>query len=109
MFAKAHRFSFKKGAPRIAFSTRLFVIRYEKKKDLGLECSVVVGKKVDKRATVRNKIKRLTVGVIKEIAPIDSPFRIAVYAKKQVLNIGKNEIQDDLQKGFDSIGIIKWT
>ena len=109
MFARTHRFSFKKGAPRLAFSTKLFVIRYDRKKESGLECSVIVGKKVDKRAVIRNKIKRQTVALIKEIVSLDSPFRLAIYAKRPVLDTERTEMQSDLQKAFDTIGITKWT
>lgn len=84
MFAKRHRFSFKNGALKYFIQTPFFIVKYDNKAENGLECAVIVGKKVDKRATVRNKIKRNFVALIKEFVVDSRNLRLVVYAKKSV-------------------------
>jgi ribonuclease P protein component len=106
MFAKSHRFSFKKGAPRRIYQTPLFVIRYDKNNDKKLHCAVVVGKKVDKRAVVRNTIKRQLNITIKELLSLDTEYNIVIFAKKLILSASKEERYEELKKSFKSINII---
>lgn len=107
MFSKSHRFSFKKGVPKNYYQTPLFVIRYDKNTTGSFKCAVVVGKKVDKRAVVRNKIKRQTVEIIKELVAQDKNVAIVLYAKKPTLEAGLEQRKDILAKAFDIIGITK--
>ncbi len=109
MFARSHRFSFKRGVPRNTFQTPFFVIRYDKGSEEKLECAVVVGKRVDKKATSRNRIKRQTVAIIKDILSSEAPFRLVIYAKRSILGTQSEEIRNDLKKSFETIGITKWT
>lgn len=108
MFSKSHRFSFKKGAPRSIFQTSFYSIRYAVKRENGLECAVVIGKKVDKRATVRNRYKRLTTEVVKDLISLDTPYKIVLFVKKPILGLEVSAIREDIKKGFESIGITTW-
>ncbi len=107
MFSKSHRFSFKKSVPKNYYQTPLFVIRYDKNTAESLRCAVVVGKKVDKRAVVRNKIKRQTVETIKKLVPVGTNAVIVIYAKKSILEADNEQRKDILEKAFDIIGITK--
>lgn len=105
MFAKSHRFSFKKGIPKRIYQTPMLVIRYDKNEQSRFECAVVVGKKVDKRAVVRNKIKRQLVSIIKEILG-DEPYTIIVYAKKHIYDTSFETKRDELIQSFKAIKIL---
>lgn len=105
MFARSHRFSFKKGAPRNVYQTPFFVIRYDHKNEGSFECAVVVGKKVDKRAVVRNKIKRQMVVCIKELVPATTASRFVIYAKKSILETTIEAKKEELKKAFEIIKI----
>lgn len=106
MLPKRHRFSFKKGAPNKLHSTRLFVIRYNKLNSSGLHAAVIVGKKVDKRATVRNKLKRRIVESIKELLPMSLNVDLVIFAKKPILEVSKEELLEEFKKAFYDIHII---
>lgn len=105
MLSRKNRYSFKKGLPKSFFATPYFVIRYEENKE-GLKCSVVVGKKVDKRAVIRNKIKRQIVVQIKDILPTSLPFSIVLYARKPVLSITTDTIKQELESVFTKLNIL---
>lgn len=106
MFARTHRFSFKRGAPRKTFASRFFLIKYGKNNESKLRCSVVVGKKVDKRAVVRNKIKRRTVALIQELVKIDAQIDLVVIARPAIRDVEPKNIEEDLAQGLKSIQII---
>lgn len=106
MFAKSHRFSFKKGAPRRIYSTPLFVVRYDDNEKNGLHAAVVVGKKVDKKAVGRNRIKRQLAMTIEGLIPKDTNVDIVLFAKKQIETVEKEKIREELLKVFKQIKII---
>lgn len=106
MLAKINRFSFKKGIPRKIYSTPLFVIRYDKNELNKLECAVVIGKKVDKKAVVRNKIKRGIVNIIKNNVPLDANFKIVIYGRKDIKDKTLQETEEELIKTLKTIKII---
>jgi ribonuclease P protein component len=106
MFAKSYRFTFKKGAPRRIYSTPHFVIRYDTNSEKGLRCAVVVGKKVDKRAVIRNTIKRQLIVIIKELLSPNTEYNIVIFAKKQLSEIEKEQKYKELEKAFKAIHII---
>jgi len=62
MFPKKHRYSFKGVLPKQVFNSQSFSLRFGKNED-GLKVAVVVSKRVDKRATVRNRIKRKVLDI----------------------------------------------
>lgn len=107
MLPKSHRFSFKKGAPKRIYPTSLFVIRYDNKEEKGLKVAVVVGKKVDKKAVIRNKVKRQLIKILKELVPLDTNFEIVVFAKKGILDNQNEEITQHLKNALIKTQIIK--
>jgi ribonuclease P protein component len=106
MFDKKHRYSFKKGIPKHIFTLPWYVVRFGKSEDRLLHCSVVVGKKVDKRAVVRNKIKRQQLSIIKELVPEDAPFSLVIYARKPILEIDREKAKKELLNAFRKINIL---
>jgi ribonuclease P protein component len=107
MFARQNRFSFKKGVPRKTFSNSFLFVRYDKTSTSNLECAVVVGKKVDTRAVIRNSVKRMLVSIIKEIVSIDAQYKIVLYARKPILSMNREEIKEQMVQVFNITGIIK--
>jgi len=105
MFEKKNRYSFRKGVPRQLFTSPSFVIRYQKHANSVLHCSVVVGKKVDKRAVVRNKIKRMLVAHIKEILPEDTPFDMVIYARRGISEVAPEQIRTELEHALSDMKI----
>jgi len=105
MFAKKQRYSFKNGIPGKVFSTAYFVIRYEGKDDTLFQCAVVVGKKVDKKAVGRNKIKRIVVQNIKDLVSKDNKTNLILYARSKINELTKEQIKEELQKAFKTIKI----
>lgn len=103
MLAKEHRFSFKNGAPKGFFQTPFFVIRHDNNAKKDSELAVVVGKKVDKRATVRNRIKRSLVSEIKDFILGTEKLRIVVYAKKSVNEENLKTVKEDLLEAFKKL------
>ena len=106
MFQRRNRFSFKKGVPRKIFQIPLFVLRYEYNNENVFHCAVVVGKKVDKKAVVRNKLKRQLVLSIKNILSSNNNISLVVYARKGLLNANKDEIDIELSKAFKTTKIL---
>lgn len=104
MLPKTHRLSFKKGIPRKVYSTPFLVFRYEKS-DTGLQCAVVVGKKVDKRAVARNKIKRQINASVQEILAQNAKYRIVIYAKNKINDLTKETLKEEILKSFKIIHI----
>ncbi len=104
MLDRSHRFSFRKGAPRRIFATPLFVIRYDNNHDQ-LHCSVVVGKKVDKRAVVRNRIKRQINEILREILPKDKKFDLVFFIKRQINDSEPEKTKETIVKALKEINI----
>lgn len=97
MFPKKNRYSFKGGLPKKIISFPSFSVRYGRN-DLGrLQVAVVVSKKVDNRATVRNKIKRRILDSIQKNISLAEPFSLVFYVKKRALN------SEDLEKETESV------
>jgi ribonuclease P protein component len=107
MLPKSHRFSFKKGAPRHIYSTPLFVVRYDTSDGSGLHAAVVVGKKVDKKAVVRNHYKRQVLEALKTLLPDTLNINIVIFAKKEIANVQKEYLYEELKKAFHNIHTLK--
>lgn len=81
MFSKKNRYSFKNRLPRQILNFPSFTVRYEKNEE-GLKVAVVVSKKVDKRAVIRNKIKRIILEAVRKTLGTDTGLTLVFYAKK---------------------------
>lgn len=99
MFAKKNRFSFKKNLPRHVLNLPSFSVRYEKN-DEGLKVAVVVSKKVDKRAVVRNRIKRVILETVRKNLETNINLNLVFYVKKQAVESSNlmTEVRDSLEK-----------
>lgn len=75
------------------------MVRYGKN-DEGLRVGVVVSKRIDKRATVRNKIKRKILDSIQKRLNTKEPLGLIFYVKKNILNSEdlENEVNQAVEK-----------
>jgi ribonuclease P protein component len=64
-----------------------------------LKLSVVVGKKIQKSATERNKVRRRVYGIVESLLPF--PYNIAaiIIIKKEFTTLSRNE-QKEVMKGL---------
>lgn len=103
MFSRPNRFSFKNGVPRKVSQTPFFVIRHEFASKSGLECAVVVGKKVSKKATERNRLKRMIVARIKQHLAPEKKLRLVVFAKKGLNEENFEQAVENLEKALSNL------
>lgn len=97
MFAKKNRYSFKGGLPKLVYSTPFFVVRYQKN-NTDIKCAVIVSRKIDKRATVRNRLRRIfTESLKKAIADKKVEYDLVFYLRKPILD-NTDKINNELQK-----------
>lgn len=70
--------------------------------------TVSVSKKIDKRATVRNKIKRLIYNAYKLIDEKNNlkPGNILIVASKTVINKKQEDLENELYKALIKTGLI---
>ncbi len=107
MLRKKNRYSFRKGVPKNIFATPFFVLRYQETNTPVVSCAVVVGKKVDKRAVFRNKIRRQVVEEVRKLLQdLDQKFEIVLYIKKGMSTLEPQHINDELRKAFTSTHIL---
>lgn len=106
MFKKTERFSFKGALPTHVLSSPLFILKYEKNAASGIRSAIIVSKKVDKRATVRNKIKRLIREqfrlLFKELAV---SYDIVLIVKKNIM-VDEKRISEELMYLFKKAKIL---
>lgn len=88
------------------FTSQFLVVRYQKNTEDIFHCSVVVGKKVDKRAVVRNKVKRLLVATIKEIVSSKVPYDMVIYARKGIDGLEKEKVREELANALAAVRAI---
>lgn len=103
MFARVNRFSFKNGVPGKILQSPFFVVRFDNNTSDNFECAVIVGKKVDKRAVVRNRIKRQVVAILQELVPTTSLVRMILYAKKGIISASPEEIREEIKKALEKV------
>jgi len=107
MFKKEQRYSFKKNLPSKYLNNQYFNLRYEKNESEGLRVAVVIGKKIDKRATVRNKLKRIFKNAIKEnLKEKTVNYGLVFFLKKSLLQLDFEKIKGEIAKALKEIGVI---
>jgi ribonuclease P protein component len=84
MLPKKNRFQFRERLPKQTLNSQSFSIRYDKN-EKELKVAVVVSKKVDKRAVIRNRIKRVIIEAVRLNLPKESNLTIIFYAKKEAV------------------------
>lgn len=103
MFKKDRRYSFGKGLPSRYYNTNYFTLRYQKNEEGKSLCAVVVGKKVDKKASTRNRLKRQFTHALKEILTNnDIHYDLVFYLKNTIQGLDfqkmKQHIEDAIKK-----------
>lgn len=110
MFARKNRFSFKKGAPKFTYASPFFIFRYHRTTDNTFRCAVVVGKKIDKRAVVRNKVKRSIVMILEKIIKNKATdFEAVFFMRRPILDIleDKEKLENTLKEAFTKTNILQ--
>ncbi|MCK5591879.1 MAG: ribonuclease P protein component [Candidatus Pacebacteria bacterium] len=70
--------------------------------------SFITSKKVSKKAVTRNKFRRIGYGVVqKNIQNIKEGFLVAVFFKKNVINLSKKEIEEEMVFLFKKANLLK--
>lgn len=95
MLPKKNRFSFKSKLPKQIINSPSFNVRHDENGE-ELKVAVVVSKKVDKRAVVRNKIKRQILEIVNSIN-LGKPLSLVFYVKAQALS------SKDLEKEIKAV------
>jgi len=93
--------------PAKNFSSRFFNLRYQKNNNEGLRCGIVVAKKIDKRSTVRNRLKRIFSEALKKVLEEKNiNFDLVFFLKKE--SVGKNffEIQKEMEEVLINTAVI---
>lgn len=103
MFTRDSRYSFKKGAPRNFFTTPFFNLKYEKNNLLKPMIAVVVSKKVDSLATVRNKAKRRFIEYLKKSLKEDFSYNLVFSLKNKILKEDAESIKKEIERTLESL------
>lgn len=103
MFTRNSRYSFKRGAPRNFFTTPFFNLKYEKNNLLKPMVAVVVSKKVDSLATVRNKAKRRFLEQLKKSLKADFSYDLVFSLKNKVLKEDTENVKNEIERTLKSL------
>jgi len=95
MLKKQQRFSFRKGAPKHKLITPLFVLKFQKSEHPTF--AVVVSKSVSKKATQRNKIKRMFILQLQEALKTNQlQFDLVFFLRRNFQDYTKSSIMNEL-------------
>ncbi|MCA9356232.1 ribonuclease P protein component [Candidatus Nomurabacteria bacterium] len=102
MLSKRHKLSKKDfdildGLKKKKVSQSLFSLVYNKNNEKPSKISVVVSKKISKKATDRNKLKRLIFDQFKDFTLKNKGFSVVVYPKKEALT-NQNTLKKELKE-----------
>lgn len=103
MFTRSSRYSFKKGAPRNFFTTPLFNLKYDKNNLSKPMIAVVVSKKVDGLATVRNKAKRRFIECLKKSLKEDFSYDLVFSLKNKILRTDAESVKKEIERTLESL------
>lgn len=104
MIPKNERYSFKNGIPKRSIVTPFFSLRFDTKNTEGLRLGVVVGKRVDKHAVARNKLKRIfSKAVLKAFRDEKIVGSYVFYLKSSLKEIAEDEFDSILVKAIAQI------
>lgn len=96
MFKKTQRFSFGKGIPKNKFATPLFIVRFQKSDTPTY--AVVVSKSVSKKATQRNKVKRMFIAQLQELLKATTiPHDMVFFLRRNFQEYTKSGIISELK------------
>lgn len=100
MLGKKHRFSFKDKLPSRVLNFPSFSIRYGRNED-ELKVAVVVSKRIDKRATVRNRIKRRVLNAIRKTIDLDKALNLVFYIKKNAQS--SENLENEVERAINNL------
>ena len=114
MLAKQHRLKkdkdfelvFKKGK---AFNGKFLFLKVIKRNNLEVSrFGLIVGTKISKKATIRNKIKRRLRDVIrKKLEDIKPGFDVVIGAKTRIVDKSYQDIKEELEGLLEKTGVLK--
>lgn len=91
-----------------SLTTDYFLLRIGENNLLFCRFRFVISKKIDKRAVVRNKIKRMFSNCIKKhLLELKGGYDLIFTIKKSVMNIKEEEICLTIKKTFEIEGMLK--
>lgn len=103
MFPKENRFRFKDSLPKKIINSNSFSLRYGTNNFGKLKVAVVVSKKIDKRATVRNKLKRRILDSIRKNIKTEEPLDLIFYVKKGALD--SENLEKEVRSAINNLAI----
>jgi len=83
----------------------LFLFFKEEKENNGAKVALVRGVKIDRRAVVRNKIRRLMAEAIRGYGKIKDGYKIVLVARRGILGKGLEEINRDVGSCLRKAGV----
>lgn len=90
------------------YQTPFFTLVYLKDQKTPSQFAFVISKKVDKRATIRNKTKRLLAGSVREmVSQLEDGYRLIFLVKPSAINQTKETLSSTIKEAFDQIGLKK--
>jgi len=90
------------------FTFPLFNVRVSESKEETTRFAFIVSKKIDKKAVVRNRTKRVLRKAVEEIiGKINTGKNITIVLKKALIPGQAKEVSGLLQESFTKMGILK--
>ncbi|OGW20113.1 MAG: ribonuclease P protein component [Nitrospirae bacterium GWA2_46_11] len=91
-----------------SFKTPYFILKVAKNNLLYNRYGFIVSKKIDKRAVVRNKIKRLIRGGVEDLTiDLKEGYDVVFIAVKNIENLSKEEVKKIQRDLFSKEGLLK--
>lgn len=87
--------------------TPYFVLKYKKEEAGVAKFGFIVSKKIDKRAVVRNKIKRVLQEAVRENLERIYPYTFLIIAKKEIINESFEKIENTMSEVLKKEKLIK--
>lgn len=111
MLTKKHRLS-KKGIEKVKssgryFHTPFFTIAYLSGQKTSSQFAFVISKRVSKKATIRNKTKRLIAGSVRQlIIDLKDGYWVVFLVKPAALEQDKQVLAWEIEKSFEQINLL---
>jgi len=104
MLTRDKRYSFKKGIPRKVLQSSLFLLRYQKNNVEAFRASVVVSKKVSKKAVVRNRVKRVFIeALLKAVGSTATSFDLVFFLRPVIIEKDHEAVYNELVHIFKKL------
>ncbi len=100
MLPRANRFSFKGSVPKRVIQTPFITIRYQKIES-DLKGAIVISKKASKKATDRNRMKRILSE--KLFHHKNAPYSIVLFVKKNAFIAPRPELDKSITETLNSL------